>query len=156
MKRGIKIILVLVVVLLVLIGATTILSKAGIDTPISGMTDNVTNSIANGIIDAADIKGKAQSALEDNATAISNATGIPVSAVDAMIDDLGIQDWTVTSVPSGAVVTDTSSIAYGGENISVKSYDDPSIVTLGYKGAELTFEIPQSAQGYVKYLELLP
>ncbi len=156
MRFRTKMILGAILAVFVLIGAGTVMSKAGIDTPVNNIADSVSNSIANGIIDAADLKGKAQSALESNATSISQATGLPTSAVQGMIADLGIKDWTVTSLPANATEVDSGTFSYGGETVSVKSYNDPGIVTLGYKGAEVTFAIPESAQGYIKYLEYLP
>lgn len=155
MKKFAKVFAVIVVCALVLVGASVIFTKAEIDTPINKIGESVSNSMANALIDAADIKGKAQEALEASAPGIASATGLSESAVDSMIDDLGIQDWTVVSLPKDVSVADTNFVNYGGNTVEITSYSDPSIVTLSLDGTDVTFEIPDSAQGYVQYLKFL-
>lgn len=155
MKKILKIMFIVIIAALVIVGASVIFVRAGIETPINPIGESITNGVVNGIIDATDIKGKAEEALKSNVGNISTATGIPADNINDMIDDLGIQDWTVVTLPNDAVVSDTGKFVYGGEVIAVTSYTDPSIVTLGYKGTNITFELPDSAQGYVKYLDFL-
>jgi hypothetical protein len=128
--------------------STTQLGNAN---PISG----ITNAVTNAVIDQSGIKDKIESALRDNASTIASSTGLSESQVNKAIDDLDIQDWTATDLPSDATVAETYNGNYGGTEATVTTYDDPSYVTVTADDQEVTLSVPESAQQYVSYLQYL-
>lgn len=155
MKTVLKAIGIVAAVVLAIVGANTLLAAAGIETPLNGVTQNVTNAATNAVIDASGVKDKAQDALEANAGAIAEKTGLPVSSVNEIIDDIDIASWEATSLPAGATETGERQVTYGGMDATVTTYDDPSVVTVNVGGAEVTLAVPPNAQGYLNYLDYL-
>lgn len=148
-----KIVIAVLVLALALIGASVVFVQAGIKTPINPIGEALSSAFTNAAIDAADLKGKAESALEDNADAIALATGLSNEEVDKMISDLGIEDWQVISLPDDAIATDTHTFKYRGQSYNITAYTNKSIVTIETNGLKTTFLVPDSAQGYVDYLK---
>lgn len=155
MIKVIKIIVIILIAALVIIGASVVFVQAGISTPINPIGEVLTTSFANTIIDATDVKQQAEGALRSNASLISAATGLPVSEVNAMIDDLGIQDWEVITLPNDAVVSNTYSFSHSGSSYKLITYMDPSYITIEKGNVSATFAIPENGQGYVKYLQYM-
>ncbi|WP_165253749.1 hypothetical protein [Adlercreutzia sp. ZJ304] len=151
MKKALKLLAVLVIAVVLVLGGGILLEKAGIETPISG----VANKAANTALDASGIKSKADSALRSNASKIAEKTGLPVSSVNSMIDNLNIESWQVTNLPADATATGTTSMTYDGVSATVTTYDDPSVVTVDTGAGEVTLEVPASAQDYIGYLGYL-
>ncbi len=113
------------------------------------------NSAANAVIDSTGVKGKLDSALRSNASSIASATGLSESQVNGAIDQLNIQSWSVTSLPSNAQRTGSFSTNYGGTQATVTTYSDPSYVTVNAAGQDVTLSVPSSARSYVGYLGYL-
>ncbi|WP_165061557.1 hypothetical protein [Adlercreutzia sp. ZJ154] len=151
MKKVLKLLAVLVIAVVLVLGGGILLEKAGIETPISG----VANKAANTALDASGIKSKVDSALRSNASKIAEKTGLPVSSVNSMIDNLNIESWQVTNLPADATATGTTSMTYDGVSATVTTYDDPSVVTVDTGAGEVTLEVPASAQDYIGYLGYL-
>ncbi|MCI9129705.1 MAG: hypothetical protein HFJ65_05300 [Eggerthellaceae bacterium] len=155
MIRAFKTILAIVFAAVVLVVGGLALSAAGFNNPISDAVDGTKNAGINAAIDASGIKEKADSELRENASKISEMTGMPRSAVDSMIDGLDIQSWKVTSLPANAVAQDTANVQYAGTNAQLTTYDDPSVITVTTDAGAVTLEVPTTAQGYIKYLGYL-
>lgn len=151
MKALLKVIGVLAVVAVLVFGGNALLEQAGVETPLT----DATNKAANAALDASGVKSKADSMLRSKAGQISEKTGLPVSTVNSMIDNLNIESWQVTSLPSDAVATGTTSMNYDGVSATVTTYDDPSVVTVNTGAGPVTLEVPDSAQGYIGYLGYL-
>lgn len=155
MKTFLKVAGVVVAAALVVLGGGVLLAQNGVDNPVSDAAGQAANNAANAALDASGVKGRIDSALRDNAGAIAEKAGLPVSAVNGMIDGIDIESWQVTSLPSGVVETGSSSIDYGGASATITTYDDPSVVTVQTDAGAVTMEVPESAQGYLQYLEHL-
>lgn len=155
MRKLLKVIAALVLAGAVLIGGGILLAKGGVDNPISEAVDQAGTGAANAALDAIGIKDKADAILRDNAGRISEMTGLPRTAVDSLIDGLDIQSWQVTTLPSDAVPQGTTSIPYDGMDVTLTTYDDPSIVTVQTSMGAVTLAVPASAQGTIEYLRYL-
>lgn len=151
MKALLKVVVALAVAALVIFGGNALLTQAGIETPLS----DATNAATNAALDASGVKSKADSMLRSNAGKIAEKAGMPVSVVNGVIDGLDIPNWQVTSLPSDAVATGSSTMTYDGVTATVTTYDDPSVVTIDTGAGAVTMEVPPSAQGYMGYLAYL-
>ena len=151
MKALLKAVVALAVVALVVFGGKALLLQAGIETPLSDLS----NKAANTALDASGVKGKADAMLRSNAGRIAEKTGMPVSVVNSAIDSLDIPSWQVTTLPSDATATGSSTMTYDGVTATVTTYDDPSVVTIDTGAGAVTMEVPPSAQGYMGYLGYL-
>lgn len=155
MKTAFKVIGVMLAAVLVVLFGGIIMASNGIENPISTAADSAKNSAVNAAIDSSGIKAKAESALRGNVDKIASATGLPASTVNAMIDDLDIDSWEATSLPSDATATGTTNVSYDGVSATVTTYDDPSVVTIDTGAGAVTMSVPSSAQGYIDYLGYL-
>lgn len=126
-------------------------TQLGNANPITG----ITTAIQNQALDNLGIKSKIDSTLHNNEEAIANYTGMSESQVDDMIDNLDIQDWNATQLPSNATVANTYNGNYGGTEATITTYDDPSYVTVCANDQNITLSIPKSAQSYLSYLQYL-
>ena len=77
------------------------------------------------------------------------------SQVTSAIDQLNIESWSVTTLPSNASATGTFNTTYQRASATVTTYADPSYVTVDALGQELTLSVPESAQSYVSLLAYL-
>ena len=73
-----------------------------------------TNAATNAAIDASGIKSKAEDTLYANASDIAAQTGMSEEQVNQAIDNLDINNWSVTSLPNDAKETGTQAVNYGG------------------------------------------
>lgn len=119
------------------------------------LEDMIGTGVANAALDASGIKGQIDSTLRENVSAIASATGMSESQVTSAIDQLNIESWSVTTLPSDASATGTFNTTYQGASATVTTYADPSYVTVDALGQELTLSVPESAQSYVSLLAYL-
>lgn len=75
--------------------------------------------------------------------------------VNQAIDNLDINNWSVTSLPNDAKETGTQAVNYGGISAEVTTYEDPSYITVSAEGQTFTLEVPNSAQDYLSLLGYL-
>ena len=115
------------------------------------LEDMIGTGVANAALDASGIKGQIDSTLRENVS----ATGMSESQVTSAIDQLNIESWSVTTLPSNASATGTFNTTYQGASATVTTYADPSYVTVDALGQELTLSVPESAQSYVSLLAYL-
>lgn len=151
-----KVIKRLAVTVLAIVAAFAVLcifssTQLGNANPITG----ITTAIQNQALDNLGIKSKIDSTLRNNEEAIANYTGMSESQVDDMIDNLDIQDWNATQLPSNATVANTYNGNYGGTEATITTYDDPSYVTVCANDQNITLSVPESAQSYLSYLQYL-
>lgn len=151
-----KVIKRLAITVLAIVAAFAVLcifssTQLGNANPITG----ITTAIQNQALDNLGIKSKIDSTLRNNEEAIANYTGMSESQVDDMIDDLDIQDWNATQLPSNATVANTYNGNYGGTEATITTYDDPSYVTVCANDQNITLSVPESAQSYLSYLQYL-
>lgn len=114
-----------------------------------------TNAATNAAIDASGIKSKAEDTLYANASDIAAQTGMSEEQVNQAIDNLDINNWSVTSLPNDAKETGTQAVNYGGISAEVTTYEDPSYITVSAEGQTFTLEVPNSAQDYLSLLGYL-
>lgn len=126
-------------------------TQLGTENPVKG----ITNAITNAAIDKSGIKDKIESTLRDNVDTIAANTGVSTSRVDKAIDDLDIQDWRATDLPSSATVAETYHGNYGGTEATITTYSDPSYITVTANDQNVTLSVPASAQEYLPYLQYL-
>ena len=151
-----KVIKRLAITILAIVAAFAVLcifssTQLGNANPITG----ITTAIQNQALDNLGIKSKIDSTLRNNEEAIANYTGMSESQVDDMIDNLDIQDWNATQLPSNATVANTYNGNYGGTEATITTYDDPSYVTVCANDQNITLSVPESAQSYLSYLQYL-
>jgi low affinity Fe/Cu permease len=151
-----KVIKRLAITVLAIVAAFAVLcifssTQLGNANPITG----ITTAIQNQALDNLGIKSKIDSTLRNNEEAIANYTGMSESQVDDMIDNLDIQDWNATQLPSNATVANTYNGNYGGTEATITTYDDPSYVTVCANDQNITLSVPESAQSYLSYLQYL-
>lgn len=153
MAKALKVLLGIVVVgALAFAGLSAFgLSQSDSSDPISSIKNNVTDTV----IDQSGIKEDIESALRSNASSIASATGLSESQVNTAIDDLDIEDWKCTNLPSDAEVSNTYNGNYGGTEATITTYEDPSYVTVTANDQNVTLSVPASAQEYVQYLQYL-
>lgn len=153
MGKVLKRLMITVLVIIAAFAALCIFSSTqlGNANPITG----ITTAIQNQALDRLGIKDKIDSTLRDNEDAIANYTGMSTSQVDDMIDNLDIQDWNATELPSDATVANTYHGNYGGTEATITTYDDPSYVTVCANDQDITLSVPESAQSYLSYLQYL-
>lgn len=153
MGKVLKRLTITVLVIAVALAALCIFSSTqlGNANPITG----ITTAVQNQALDRLGIKSKIESTLRNNEDTIANYTGMSKSQVDDMIDNLDIQDWNATELPSDATVSGTYNGNYGGTEATITTYDDPSYVTVCANDQNITLSVPESAQGYVSYLQYL-
>jgi type II secretory pathway pseudopilin PulG len=108
------------------------------------------------IMNSAGVAEHIENAVVDNKKAIADHLGVSVDEVDAMVQDLDIGSWQAVDVPEGVETSREVGLEYEGTPVKATFYDDPSYVTLDAGGQNVTFRIPDSAQGFAEeYLELL-
>lgn len=153
MKRSTKVAIVSLAVVLALVVAGIALTFLGVPNPFSKAANVAGTGAANAVLDISGIKERAESAMRNNVSGISGALGMTNAEVEAMIDDIDVDNWKVTSLPSDAVSTGTKNIDFQGTSAEVTLYEDPSYVTVDVGGTKLTLEVPDTAQGYMPLLE---
>lgn len=122
---------------------------------LSKAADDAKNSVANTAVNASGIKARVQNALDSNVDRIAEATGIPAETVRDAVNAVDVESWEVVSLPDDAQAVNSLSGSAMGVEGTVTLYDDPSIVTVNAYGQEITFEIPEGAQGYMGFAALL-
>lgn len=155
MKKLMKAVAALILACILIVGGGVLLAKNGVDNPISQAADQAGANAANAALDATGIKDKADALLRDNAALISQETGLPEPMVNAMIDELDIKSWQVTTLPAGAVPTGSFDLEHEGTTVTLTTYGDPSIVTVGTGVGAVTLSVPASAQSTIRTLQTL-
>lgn len=130
------------------------LDLPSIDLPFFGSNDD-SPDLANALLDASGVKQRAADMLDSKVADVAAATGIPESDVQAAVDGLAIEDWQLADLPEGAQSAGSYSGTYAGQDATIVTYDDPSYVTIQADGQELTFQVPESAQSELWYLDYL-
>lgn len=151
MKRVLGVFLGLIA--LVIVGIVGVFALSGADAgPASDLANDAKAAAANAAIDAAGLKDKAKSALEDNKASIAAATGLSEGQVDQAIEQLNIDEWQAASLPSSATATGTIDGSAVGVNGTITTYDDPGYISVEAYGQTVTLAVPESAQDYLPYL----
>ena len=109
----------------------------------------------NAVVDASGLKEKIDGALRANAGEISERLSISEPQVNTAIDTLDIENWEVANLPEGTAESARCDVECEGVDIEVVTYVDPAYVTVGMHGQNITFAVPESAQGSVSLLTLL-
>lgn len=152
MKKVLKALLIVIAAAAIVIGSGIVLANNGVENPVSDAVEDATYGAANSALEASGIKAQINKALHENADVIANKTGLPAPMVTSMIDGLDIESWKVAPLPKDAKITGTADIDYGGYSGEITTYDDPSVITVTTDMGSVTLEVPEKAQGYVKYL----
>ena len=121
------------------------------NTPLEGARVDAINMV----LDNTGLKERVDGALRDKARTIAEENGVPYSVLEVGIDLLDIPNWKAAKLPKSADKATTFTLDYGGQDVSITAYDDPSYVTLGAYGQEVTFDIPESAQTFTTLAPLL-
>lgn len=153
MGKIIKLFVGLIALMIVGIIGITALSNA--DGVLGDVAGSAKNAAMNAALDASGVKNRVQDALDARAGDIAAATGLPLETVQQGIDDLSVQDWQVTDLPTGAQATGTIDGAAAGVDGTLTTYADPSYVTVNAYGQTVTLAVPESAQSYLGYLTYL-
>ncbi len=151
-KRIIKTAIVLIVVAFLFMGIAYFAYRPA---SAPGPIDTARDGAVNTFLDVSGFKTRLDTELHDKASLLAERTGIPEESIIEVADGLQIKEWKVATLPKSAVETNTQSIE--SETISAKltTYEDPTLVTITAYGIPITLEIPESAQPYLQYEEIL-
>ena len=156
MKMVRRVIIGLVALVVLAVGVLVVLPQTlGEDHPMTEAIDSGKVAATNAAIDASGVKARAQEALESNADAIANRTGLPLKVVDDAIESLDIESWQVATLPKDAQSTGTFDLDYNGMAADVTTYTDPSLVTVAMYGQTVTLAVPETSPPYLRYLTLM-
>lgn len=151
MKRVLGVFLGLIA--LIIVGIVGVFALSGTGTgPVSDLANGAKAAAANAAIDAAGLKEKARSAIEENKASIAAATGLSESQVDQAIEELSIDEWQAAPLPSSATATGIIDGSAAGVDGTVTVYDDPGYISVEAYGQTITLAVPESAQAYLPYL----
>ena len=114
------------------------------DTPFEGMRTTAINEL----LDRSGAKERLEAEMYAHAEDIAQSVGVPVELVNAGIEMLDITEWKAVDLPSDAQKTATFNTEYRNQQISLTTYDDPSLVTLGIWNQSVCFRVPESAQTF--------
>ncbi len=106
----------------------------------------------NVVLDQAGLKERIESALYKGADRFAEETGVPVEIVNKAIDVLDVTHWEATTLPDNVKKTGSVDADIEGGAISITSYDDPSYITLGAYGQEVTFDVPKSTEAFTSII----
>ena len=120
----------------------------------ASIVDQAKTAAVNQVIDASGVKGAVQDALMSHAHDIAGATGISTSQVQNVINDLDIDDWQATTLPTDAVENVTISGTTAGVPATLTTYEDPGYVSVTAYGQTIDLAVPSSAQQYLPLLAL--
>lgn len=109
----------------------------------------------NTVVDASGLKLEVEEALRSNTESISDRLNISESQVNAAIDMLDIESWEATTLPEGAVESNSCVVNHEGTDINITTYVDSSYVTVGKNGQDITFAIPENAQNSLTLFSML-
>ena len=156
MTKTFKRIIFAAIMLILIAGiACALVLASGLSTTAGEPLADVKNGFVNTALDVSGIKDRVDSELRSKAGKLAEKAGIPEVLAESVVDSIDVKDWKATSLPEGVTAAGTYAITAGGIDMKVTTYDDPSVVTVGAYGQEVTMAVPESAQIYVPYLEYL-
>ena len=144
-KRTARRIVTMAIILILLAGlACGALIMCGSETPLAGARASAVNAL----LDSTGVKERLDAELRTQAERVAQQTGVPVEVLDAGIDMLDITHWEAADLPDDVAVASSFELEVEGQDVTVTAYDDPSYVTIGAFGQEVTFDVPTSAQSF--------
>lgn len=154
MKKVISLFVGLIAVIIIGILALTFLPVVQ-DNKSGSLFDGFKNASTNAVFDVSGVKSKVAALLESKKGAIAQATGLSETQVSGIINDLDIESWKATTLPSDAVTTGSYTGTYDGVDAKITTYQDSGYVTVTAYGQDVTLEVPNSARDYLSYLQYL-
>ncbi|MBE6469171.1 MAG: hypothetical protein E7001_04260 [Coriobacteriaceae bacterium] len=144
----------------VLVAVAVVLANTALrDTPfgefVRGAGSSAKIAAVNAAIDASGIKEQLDADLRGRSADIAQATGLPESQVNHAIDELDIPSWSARDLPRDAVESGSFETTYQGVAATVTTYRDPGYLSISAGGQQVAFDIPESAQMYVGFLNLM-
>lgn len=149
------VIAIAVILVIVAVLANTVFRDTAFGRFVRGVGETTQTQAANAALDASGIKEQIDQDLRSRTTEIAQATGMRDTQISAIIDNLDIPSWSVTTLPDGLTETGSFDTTYQGVAATVHTYTDPGYVTLTVGDQEITFAVPESTQAYVGYLSWL-
>ncbi|MBQ9068861.1 MAG: hypothetical protein IJ131_07345 [Eggerthellaceae bacterium] len=113
------------------------------------------NEAVSKMVDQSGLKEAAAAELHARAGDIAALSGLDESMVDYVIDSMDIPSWQTTTLPDGLGEQASIPVEYSGANATLTTYNDPSYMTVSAYGQDITFAVPDAAQGYIPYLAYL-
>ena len=150
-----RIIITGIVFIAIAAGAVALVMTGGCSSNASSPISGFTNGALNTVIDITGVKGHVDSLLREKAGSLAEEWGVSQSVAEEVIDSLAIEDWRVTSLPADAVKTGTSTVRAKDVDVTITTYEDPGILTVGAYGFSLTMEVPESAELYTPFLNYI-
>lgn len=138
----------LAIFFILLAGAACVgLVTCGSQTPLEGARVAAINTL----LDRTGAKQRLESELYAHADAIAEQAGVPVELVNAGIGMMNVTEWRAVELPSDVSETAKFETDYRGQAVSLTTYDDPSLVTVGILGQSICFEVPASTQTFTQF-----
>ena len=137
-----RIVALAITLILVAAGACAALFFLGSNSPLESARAGAINTL----LEQTQLKQRLEDELYMRADRFAEDTGVPVEIVNALIETLDVTHWEATTLPQGVSQTSKIDTEVAGQQLSITSYGDPSYVTLGAYGQEVTFDVPESAE----------
>lgn len=113
------------------------------------------NAAVNAVWSSTDMASRVNDALYAHDEEIADRLGVTTEEVDDVISRIDVNSWEAVELPDGVTAVDSLTYDSDGTEVTVTVYDDPSYVTLSAADQEVTFAVPESAQGYLSSLPSL-
>lgn len=145
-KTAVRIVTLAIIFILAAGAACLGLVTCGSQTPLEGARVAAINTL----LDKTGAKQRLESELYAKADAIAEETGIPVELVNTGIGMANVTEWKAVSLPADVTETAKFETKFRDQALSLTTYDDPSLVTVGIWGQSICFEVPDSTQTFTK------
>jgi hypothetical protein len=143
-KTAVRIVTLAIVFILLAGVACLGLVMCSSETPFEGMR----TATINGILDRSGAKERLEAEMYAHADDVAESAGIPVELVNTGIEMLNVTEWKAVDLPADAEETATFRTQYRDQQVTLTTYDDPSLVTLGIWNQSVCFKVPESTQTF--------
>ena len=133
-KTAVRIVTLAIVFILLAGVACLGLVMCSSETPFEGMR----TATINGILDRSGAKERLEAEMYAHADDVAESAGIPVELVNTGIELLNVTEWKAVDLPA----------EYRDQQVTLTTYDDPSLVTLGIWNQSVCFKVPESTQTF--------
>ncbi len=143
-KTAVRIVTLAIVFILLAGIACLGLVMCSSDTPFEGMRTTAINEI----LDRSGAKERLEAEMYAHADDVAQSTGVPVELINAGIEMLDVTEWRAVDLPADAEETATFNTEYRNQQVTLTTYDDLSLVSLGIWNQNVCFKVPESTQTF--------
>ena len=143
-KTAVRIVTLAIVFILLAGVACLGLVMCSSETPFEGMRSAAINEI----LDRSGAKERLEAEMYAHADAVAESAGIPVELVNSGIEMLNVTEWEAVDLPADAEETATFRTKYRDQQVTLTTYNDPSLVSLEVWNQSVCFKVPESTQTF--------